>query len=130
MTGEKILNTISEALVVVDGEFETELTVHILSSLNILYQNGVQQPSVPLDVSIDTWDHLLSENSEDENVKGKSLVIQYVLLRTKIMFDPPPPSSVGYFTAAVDEALWRVRQIYDTDSYEYVNEVIMDEHGF
>ena len=130
MTGEKILNTISEALGVVDGEFETELTVHILSSLNILYQNGVQQPSVPLDVSIDTWDYLLSENSEDENVKGKSLVIQYVLLRTKIMFDPPPPSSVGYFTAAVDEALWRVRQIYDTDSYEYINEVIMDEHGF
>ena len=130
MTGEKILNTISEALGVIDGEFETELTVHILSSLNILYQNGVQQPSVPLDVSIDTWDYLLSENSEDENVKGKSLVIQYVLLRTKIMFDPPPPSSVGYFTAAVDEALWRVRQIYDTDSYEYINEVIMDEHGF
>lgn len=130
MTGEKILNTISEALGVVDGEFETELTVHILSSLNILYQNGVQQPSVPLDVSIDTWDYLLSENSEDENVKGKSLVIQYVLLRTKIMFDPPPPSSVGYFTAAVDEALWRVRQIYDTDSFVHVDEVIIDEYEF
>ena len=130
MTGEKILNTISEALGVVDGEFETELTVHILSSLNILYQNGVQQPSVPLDVSIDTWDYLLSENSEDENVKGKSLVIQYVLLRTKIMFDPPPPSSVGYFTAAVDEALWRVRQIYDTDSFEHTQEVITDVHEF
>ena len=130
MTGEKILNTISEALGVVDGEFETELTVHILSSLNILYQNGVQQPSVPLDVSIDTWDHLLSENSEDENVKGKSLVIQYVLLRTKIMFDPPPPSSVGYFTAAVDEALWRVRQVYDTDSFEHTQEGITDVHEF
>ena len=130
MTGERILNTISEALGVVDGEFETELTVHILSSLNIVYQNGVQQPSVPIDLSIDTWDDLLSENSDDENARGKSLVIQYVLLRTKIMFDPPPPSSVGYFTAAVDEALWRVRQIYDTDSYEYMNEVIMDEHGF
>lgn len=130
MTGERILNTISEALGVVDGEFETELTVHILSSLNIVYQNGVQQPSVPIDLSIDTWDDLLSENSDDENARGKSLVIQYVLLRTKIMFDPPPPSSVGYFTAAVDEALWRVRQIYDTDSYEYINEVIMDEHGF
>lgn len=130
MTGEKILNTISEALGVVDGEFETELTVHILSSINILYQNGVQQPSVPLDVSIDTWDHLLSENSEDENVKGKSLVIQYVLLRTKIMFDPPPPSSVGYFTAAVDEALWRVRQVYDTDSFEHTQEVITDVHEF
>ena len=130
MTGERILNTISEALGVVDGEFETELTVHILSSLNIVYQNGVQQPSVPIDLSIDTWDDLLSENSDDENARGKSLVIQYVLLRTKIMFDPPPPSSVGYFTAAVDEALWRVRQVYDTDSYEYVNEVIIDEHGF
>ena len=130
MTGERILNTISEALGVVDGEFETELTVHILSSLNIVYQNGVQQPSVPIDLSIDTWDDLLSENSDDENARGKSLVIQYVLLRTKIMFDPPPPSSVGYFTAAVDEALWRVRQVYDTDSYEYTNEVIMDEHGF
>lgn len=130
MTGERILNTISEALGVVDGEFETELTVHILSSINIVYQNGVQQPSVPLDLSIDTWDDLLSENSDDENARGKSLVIQYVLLRTKIMFDPPPPSSVGYFTAAVDEALWRVRQVYDTDSYEYTNEVIMDEHGF
>ena len=130
MTGEKILNTISEALGVVDGEFETELTVHILSSLDILYQNGVQQPSTPLDISVDTWDYLLSENSEDENAKGKSLVTQYVLLRTKIMFDPPPPSSVGYFTAAVDEALWRVRQIYDTDSFKHADEVIIDEYEF
>lgn len=130
MTGEIILNTISEALGVVDGEFETELTVHILSSLNILHQNGVEQPSAPLDLSVGTWDQLLSGNSDDENAKGKSLVIQYVLLRTKIMFDPPPPSSVGYFTAAVDEALWRVRQVYDTDSYEYVNEVTIDEHEF
>lgn len=130
MTGETILNTISDSLGVTDGEFETELKVHITSSLDILYQNGVQQPSTPLDVSIDTWDDLLSENSEDENAKGKSLVTQYVLLRTKIMFDPPPPSSVGYFTAAVDEALWRVRQIYDTDSFEHVNEVIIDEYEF
>lgn len=127
MTGEIILNTISEALGVIDGEFETELSIHISSSLDVLYQNGLQQPEMPFDVSIDTWDRLLSGNSEDENAKGKSLVIQYVLLRTKIMFDPPPPSSVGYFTAAVDEALWRVRQIYDTDSFEHVNEVIVDE---
>ena len=128
MTGERILNTISEALGVTDGEFETELSIHISSSLDVLYQNGVQRPGIPLDVSRDTWEYLLSENSEDENEKGKSLVIQYVLLRTKIMFDPPPPSSVGYFTAAVDEVLWRVRQIYDTDSFEHVNEVIVDEY--
>lgn len=128
MTGEVILNTISEALGVTDGEFETELSVHISSSLDVLYQNGLQQPSTPLDVSMDTWNYLLSGNSDDENAIGKSLVIQYVLLRTKIMFDPPPPSSVGYFTAAVDEVLWRVRQIYDTDSFEHVNEVIVDEY--
>lgn len=130
MTGDIILTTISEALGVVDGEFETELSIHITSSLDILSQNGVQQPSTPFDISNGTWDHLLSENSEDENAKGKSLIIQYVLLRTKIMFDPPPPSSVEYFTAAVDEALWRVRQIYDTDSFEHVNEVILDEYEF
>ena len=129
MTGERILSTISEALGVTDGEFETELSIHISASLDILYQNGVQQPSKPLDVSIDTWDYLLSGNSDDENARGKVLVIQYVLLRTKIMFDPPPPSSVGYFTAAVDETLWRVRQVYDTDSFEHVNEVIVDEYG-
>lgn len=128
MTGETILNTISKALGVTDGEFETELSIHISSSLNVLYQNGVQQPSTPVDVSMDTWDYLLSGNSDDENVIGAVLVIQYVLLRTKIMFDPPPPSSVGYFTAAVDEVLWRVRQIYDTDSFEHVNEVIIDEY--
>lgn len=127
MTGDIILTTISEALGVVDGEFETELSIHISSSIDILYQNGLQQPGIPFDVSMDTWDYLLSGNSEEENKRGKSIVIQYVLLRTKIMFDPPPPSSVGYFTAAVDEALWRVRQIYDTDSFEHVNEVIVDE---
>ena len=130
MTGEIILNTISEALGVIDGEFETELSIHISSSLDVLYQNGLQQPGIPLDVSMDTWDDLLSGNSEEENKRGKSIVIQYVLLRTKIMFDPPPPSSVGYFTAAVDEALWRVRQIYDTDSFEHVNEVVIDEYEF
>ena len=128
MTGEIILNTISEALGVTDGEFETELSIHISSSIDILYQNGLQQPSKPVDVRIDTWDKLLSGNSDDENAIGTVLVIQYVLLRTKIMFDPPPPSSVGYFTAAVDEVLWRVRQIYDTDSFEHTNEVIVDEY--
>ena len=104
MTGETILNTISKALGVTDGEFETELSIHISSSLNVLYQNGVQQPSTPVDVSMDTWDYLLSGNSDDENVIGAVLVIQYVLLRTKIMFDPPPPSSVGYFTAEIGRA--------------------------
>ena len=130
MTGEIILNTISEALGVIDGEFETELSIHISSSLDVLYQNGLQQPGIPFDVSTDTWDDLLSGNSEEENKRGKSIVIQYVLLRTKIMFDPPPPSSVGYFTAAVDETLWRVRQIYDTDSFVHANEVIIDEYEF
>lgn len=130
MTGEVILNTISEALGVTDGEFETELKIHISASLDILYQNGLQQPGMPLDVSMDTWNYLLSGNSDDENAIGTVLVIQYVLLRTKIMFDPPPPSSVGYFTAAVDEVLWRVRQIYDTDSFEHANEVIIDEYEF
>ena len=93
MTGEVILNTISEALGVVDGEFETELSIHISSSLDVLYQNGVEQPGMPFDVSMDTWDDLLSGNSEDENARGKSLVIQYVLLRTKIMFDPDRKST-------------------------------------
>lgn len=132
MTGEIILNHISEALGVTDGEFETELSIHILSSLDILYQNGVREPTTPFDINNATWDHVLSDNPEEINARGKALVVQYVLLRTKILFDPPPPSSVGYFTSAVDETLWRVRQVYDTDIIEYeilerINEVIIDE---
>lgn len=127
MAGDIVLKHITEALGVVDGEFEAELSIHILSSLDVLYQNGVKQLTTPFDINNGTWDDLLRENSEETNARGKALVVQYVLLRTKILFDPPPPSSVNYFTSAVEETLWRIRQVYDTDNLERLNEVIFYE---
>lgn len=95
---------------VLDNSFDTELTMHINSALATLNQNGVG-----LIVSVTghetAWDDFKDPLQIDGNEMFES-VKTYVALKTKVLFDPPPPSSVSYFIASIDELLWRLNLAY------------------
>ena len=93
-----------------DDHFDTEIRMHVLSALMTLNQAGVGIEA--LSVSDNTkW--LDFKNSEQENGnKYFALVPQYVFLRTKLIFDPPPPSNVQFYNEMIKEILWRLKRAY------------------
>lgn len=108
----KILEEVKDALglIVDDDSFDGELKMHVNSALSIVYQNGIGVPHTLTDG--DDWDSVIEEGLI-QNEYMMSNIKQYVFLKTKILFDPPPPSSVEYVNGAADEMLWRLRENYD-----------------
>lgn len=97
-----------------DTSFDSELKLHVNSALATLNQNGVGRTTIVNDASV-TWADLkdplqLVGNEVFEQVK------LFVFLKTKILFDPPPPSNIPYVAEATNEVLWRLREAYT--SYE------------
>lgn len=109
----QILKDVKDALglIVEDDSFDGELTMHVNAALSVAYQNGVGLPHV-IDEG-DDWDGVLNPEYI-QNEYMLSNLKQYVFLKTKLLFDPPPPSSVEYVSNAADEMLWRLREVYDT----------------
>ena len=94
-----------------NSEFDTDLLIHINSAIGRLNQNGVGK-SIPISDDTTTWKDLM----DDEQVEGNRyfhMVPSFVMLSTKIIFDPPPPSAVEYYSRNVDETLWRLKIAYD-----------------
>lgn len=107
-----ILETTKDAigLIVEDTSFDAELLLHINAALSTLYQNGIGKP-VHVDRD-DKWSKFVNdEQNQNDYMFGQ--IKQYVFLETKILFDPPPPSTVEYVKNAADSMLWRLRENYD-----------------
>lgn len=121
MDDESILKTVRGALGLDadDNSFDFELLLHINNALAVLNQNGV---GVPLTVTDETevWIDIQDVRQVEGNMLFQS-VKQYVFLKTKILFDPPPPSTVKYMDEAATELLWRLRESFDLP---YLEEVI------
>ena len=108
-----VLKTVREAIGLDPEEksFDPELLIHINTALSTLIQNGVGTPRTIIDET-QTWDDVKSSEQfyADEMFEQ---VKHYVFLRTKLIFDPPPPSTAKYMSQATDETLWRLREAYD-----------------
>lgn len=91
--------------------FDTELLMHVNAHISRLNQNGVGKLITVSDVET-TWEDLIDTTQVDGNVHFK-LVPLYMTLATKIIFDPPPPSTVEYYSRTVDELLWRLKLAYE-----------------
>lgn len=92
-------------------EFDIELTTHINNALLTLNQNGVGNVIVVNDTEPKWLDF-----KNNEQVNGNvifPMVMSYVTLSTKIVFDPPPPSAVEFYSNSLTERLWRIRQEYE-----------------
>ena len=94
-----------------DDSFDGELLMHINGGIMTLNQNGIGQPVIVMDDSA-TWDEL-KDPSQDYANEMFVAVKSYIFVKTKILFDPPPPSTIKYMSEAVDEYLWRLRESFD-----------------
>lgn len=92
-------------------DFDVDLKMHINAAIGKLLQAGVVAPTVLTDDSL-TWAQLQDPS------KGKAndhflMVPLYVTLSTKIIFDPPPPSTVDQYAHNIDQLLWRLKIAYE-----------------
>ena len=121
---ESILETIVSGLglEVDESAFNSEIIMYINSALLTVCQNGAGTPLVVKDYS-QTWE----EFKDPLQVEGNKMFEQiklYVMLKTKIIFDPPPPSTATYMQSYIDELLWRIRAAYCVATRE---EVVVDD---
>lgn len=91
-------------------EFDTELLNHINMSIGKLNQNGIGKSIIVKDDKT-TWADLLSPDIRGFESIG--MIPTFVSLNVKLLFDPPPPSSVEFHTRSVDELLWRLKIAYE-----------------
>lgn len=92
-------------------DFDTDIIMHINSALSKLNQNGVGNFVVVKDESL-TWGEFKNILQVEGN-KFFHMVPLYITLSTKLIFDPPPPSTVEYYSKNIDELLWRLKVHYE-----------------
>lgn len=92
-------------------DFDTDLLMHINSAIGKLNQNGVGKFIVVKDKS-STWEDL-KDPLQTEGNQYFQMIPLFITLSTKLIFDPPPPSTVEYYSKSIDENLWRLKIAYE-----------------
>lgn len=108
---DSILTSIKKLLGISEEytHFDTDLIMHINTTLSILTQIGVG-PSEGFSIKDDdaVWTSFIQANAKLELVKS------YVHLKVKLLFDPPLGSAViEAINRMLDELEWRIQVIAD-----------------
>lgn len=103
-------------------DFDVELIMHINSAIGKLNQNGVGNFLV-VDTDAQVWDDLQNPLQVEGN-KYFQMIPLFIAVSTKLLFDPPPPSSVQYHANNADQILWRLKIAYEDP---YVTPTIVNE---
>ena len=116
-TSEIILEHIRESVGLTkdNTEFDTELLNYINLSVVKINQNGVKLNIDKID-SETTWDELLDPLAKGYDSTGA--LPTFMALNVKLLFDPPPPSSVDFHVRTMDETLWRLKLAYEEEVIE------------
>lgn len=95
--------------------FDAELMLHINNALSSLQQAGcIKKLAVTGETEqwIDVKDVTKVYGNESWN-----LIPVYVYMKTKVIFDPPPPSNVEYYDKYLQEVFWRIKTAYEEDTW-------------
>lgn len=108
-----ILEDVREALGIGKdvADFDTEILMHINTALSVLNQNGIGN-SIMINDTNTTWLDFQDPLAIEGN-KVFAMVPLFITLSTKQIFDPPPPSTVEYYTKNIDSILWRLKIAYE-----------------
>lgn len=87
-----------------DNSFDSELLIYINGALSVINQLDIGETIYVKDNST-LWGSYFKE-TEDEHIR--SLAIQYVFLKTKVMFDPPAPATLNVMIAHLEELIFRL----------------------
>lgn len=93
-----------------DTTFDNEILPHINSAVGKVHQNGACN-SVFVTTTT-TWTDLAMNS--DTTPDYFTMIPLYVMLSTKLMFDPPPPSMVDYYRDNLTDHLWRLKVAHET----------------
>ena len=106
-----IFEDIKEALGIVkeDTGFDAELSMYISDGLDILKQLGAVDELMEYDETM-KWSEVIKVPNLTFTPYG--MVRLFILLNTKLTFDPPSPSNVSYVKAKIDQLAWRIREEY------------------
>ena len=112
MENDSILNSVKAMLISYidpdDDAFDTDLIIHINSVLSILYQLGIGKSAFQITGPDETWEELIGSNANVELIKS------YVVLRVRMLFDPPTVKSLGtIFDQQIKELEWRINVAVD-----------------
>lgn len=90
-----------------DDSFDIDLIIFINTTLGVLYQLGLEEAGLtPVIDETTTWDELLGGRKDLEIVKS------YIILKVRLMFDPPTNSSVmESIKQTIGELEWRINNI-------------------
>lgn len=94
-------------------DFKEEVEMYINAALGILGQIGVGIDNFTLSDE-STW----NDFKNPIHIKGNRhfhMVPLYVMTRTKLLFDPPPPSTVEFYSEYIKELIWRLKIGYEED---------------
>ena len=95
-----------------NSEFDVELLNHINMAIGKLNQNGVGETLIITDESA-TWQDLLGLGASERETIG--MIPTFMSLNVKMLFDPPPPSSVEFHIRSLDELLWRLKLSHEKE---------------
>lgn len=113
----KLTNSVLEDIRAASGlttdtiDFDIDLLMHINGAISQLAQNGACLPVAVSDTST-TWQDL----QDPLQIKGNEyfqMVPLFIMLNVKILFDPPPPSTVDVYKTRLNELLWRLKIAYE-----------------
>ena len=93
------------------SDYDVELLMHVNSAIGKLNQVGVGRFVVITDTTT-TWEDVQDPNQTEGN-KYFKMVPLFVAISTKLLFDPPPPSSAQYHSENADQILWRLKVAYE-----------------
>ncbi len=105
-----------------NDEFDVDLLMHINNAIGKLNQNGVGNFLVVQNVN-QVWNEL-QDPAQTEGNKYFHMIPLFITLSTKLLFDPPPPSSAEYHASNIDQILWRLKIAYEEP---YVAPVVSDD---
>lgn len=94
-----------------DNSFDKDIIPHINASIGKLNQNGIGRVVI-VNNETTTWDDLQDPNQNESN-QYFPMTHLFIALNTKVLFDPPPPSSVEHHVRTIDELLWRLKVFYE-----------------
>ena len=106
-----IFDDLKDALGIVkeDTGFDSELSMYISEGIDTLKQLGAVDEYMEYDETM-KWSDIISVPESTHTPYG--MVRLFVMLSTKLTFDPPSPSNVSYVQAKIDQLAWRIREEY------------------
>lgn len=94
-----------------DQAFNTRIKLHLDTELATLGQLGVFEEDIKIDPEQMSWDDL-DNLSRKPGSQYFTMVKNFILLRTILVFDPPMGSVLSHQQGITKELSWRIREIY------------------